>query len=57
MLETPTNSPSERSEAVLSPEIVRKVADRVFALLQADLKRERERLRTRANPWNRKKDR
>ena len=31
------------NENGLSPEIVKKVADRVFAMLLADLKRERER--------------
>jgi len=36
---------------------VRKVADRVYALLMADLRRERERLRALAAPWNRKKNR
>ena len=42
------------TSVVLTPELARQVADRVFALLLADLKMEHERRRTvRPSSWNR----
>lgn len=40
----------EKNDNGLSPELVKKVADRVYAMLLADLKRERERSSRAARP-------
>ncbi len=48
----PTEAPPTRT---LTPELVRKVADKVYALLLADLQRERERARTSHKGWKTRK--
>ena len=49
---SPSKEPPNRT---LTPELVRKVADKVYALLQADLQRERERARTSHQLWKTRK--
>ena len=48
-------SPGQRPERTLTPELVRRVADKVYALLKADLQRERERLHTSHKLWKTRK--